>query len=64
MNLLECKICGYKEKQLHPHHKAKHNMSSSEYRNIYGDNKIMQLGFTPNKPTLNIKHSNEVKRGA
>ncbi|MBC8388814.1 MAG: hypothetical protein H8E13_12290 [Actinobacteria bacterium] len=65
INLLECKMCGYKAKSLHQHIKAIHKISSKEYRNIYGQNCILQIGFIPpaSRPKINKKYSNYVKQG-
>jgi hypothetical protein len=35
-NILTCKICGYKSKQLHQHLKLTHSISSAEYRTMFG----------------------------
>jgi peptidase E len=61
--LLECKICGYKAKQLHQHIKAVHKMSTAEYRKKFGANCIMQIGFTPpaKRSAINENYSNQVK---
>lgn len=40
--MLICKICGHKGKQLHQHLKKCHDMISSEYRNLYGQDLKMQ----------------------
>lgn len=57
--LLICKICGYKAKQLHQHIKAVHNMRSIEYRNIYGIDSVMQIGFNP-IPIIPKKRASDV----
>ena len=47
--LLKCKLCRYKAKQLHQHLKAVHKITSREYRQKFGQNEIMQIGFTPSE---------------
>jgi hypothetical protein len=44
-NKLVCKICKYEAKQLHQHLRSVHNLSALEYRNIYGKDEIMQIGW-------------------
>lgn len=45
--ILTCKMCGYQAKQLFQHIKSVHKVSVKEYRNQYGSNEIMQIGFAP-----------------
>lgn len=63
--MLSCRLCTYTANQLHQHIFAVHNMTSSEYRAIYGSHEIMQVGHTP--PSLICKkneyRSNYVKNG-
>lgn len=62
--LLECKICNnYRAKQLHQHLKAAHGMSSFEYRSLFGNDSILQIGFSPFKKSTNESHSDYVKNG-
>lgn len=60
---LICKECGYKSNQLHQHLKAIHNMTANEYREKYGENEIMQIGFKPYIRNVNEKSSQQVKGG-
>jgi len=62
-NILTCKICGYQSKQLFQHIKAMHKMTTQEYRDIYGQNEIMQIGFISpiKKANFNDKRSKQVK---
>jgi len=61
-NKLICKICGYESKQLHQHIRAVHNISSAEYRGLFGTHQQMQVGFKPpdTLPEINITQSNRV----
>lgn len=62
--MLVCEICGYKAKQLHQHIKSVHNISSNDYRIVFGMDKVMQFGFTPSKTKIiNQKISLDVKKG-
>lgn len=63
MELLNCKLCNYKAKQLHQHLKAVHNMSSKEYRDIFGKDLKMQTNFTLDLSQTDPYHSNYVKNG-
>lgn len=62
-NILTCKICGYKSKQLHQHLKLTHSISSAEYRTMFGADEIMQLGWNSisEKHTIDVKQSAAVK---
>lgn len=59
---LECLICGRKSKQLHQHLKYHHGITTTEYRTRFG-NKIMQIGFNPNKSNPDAYHSNYTRYG-
>jgi len=63
INLLNCKLCDYKSKQLFQHIKSKHNMSVIDYRNIFGQTEIMQLNFNPpDNKTIHKKKSDITKK--
>jgi len=62
MDRLVCEICDYESKQLHQHLKSVHNMSSTEYRKLYGEDKQMQIGFFP-KRSVNKFQSEYIKKG-
>ena len=55
--MLQCKLCEYQSKQLHQHIQAIHKMSANEYRDIFGKDCIMQIGFNPTKKQINHKYS-------
>jgi hypothetical protein len=57
-NILICKLCNYKSKQLHQHLKAVHKITSSDYRKLYGKNQKMQYNFNP----LNSNDNKSVDR--
>lgn len=62
--LLTCRVCGvYKAKQLHQHIMKEHNMSSRDYRNEFGQNEVMQVGFNPEKRSKSKYNSDYVKKG-
>lgn len=64
-NLLKCKVCNqYEAKQLFQHLKSKHGLTTVDYRNKFGKNEIVQIGFNPNKNYLkpNTIHSEQVKK--
>jgi len=59
--MLKCKLCNYTAKQLFQHLKAQHNLTTNEYRIMYGTHLKVQDGFTaPQK--LNIKRKNTSKQ--
>ena len=63
-NLLTCKICNaYSAKQLHQHLKKIHNVNSTEYRLLYGEESVMQIGFDPIKKIIITTRSKYVKKG-
>lgn len=63
-SLLTCKVCcNYHAKQLHQHLKKEHNMNADEYRLIYGEDCVMQLGFNPKRKSKDDHHSTYVKKG-
>lgn len=60
---LKCKICNYEAKQLHQHLKSEHNLTALKYRELYGKDEIMQIGFAPNNKYVDTYRSSYVKRG-
>lgn len=64
-NLLKCKMCNqYEARQLFQHLKSKHGITTSEYRNKFGKNEIVQIGFTPSDTRVkpNNIQSEQVKK--
>lgn len=61
--LLRCQLCNaYEAKQLHQHLKSVHNVTSGEYRKMFG-NVQMQLNFFPRVCDVNEYHSSYVRSG-
>ena len=52
--MLECKICGYLGKQLHQHVMFKHNMTSSQYKQAYGECKMQLVDLDRERNTMSI----------
>lgn len=58
---LKCKICEYEAKQLHQHLKSIHGLNALQYRKIYGESEIMQIGFSPKLSTTDPLISDQVR---
>lgn len=56
MDLLHCKLCDYKAKQLHQHLKSEHGLNAESYRSKFGSDQIMQIGFKANSPYRTSKN--------
>lgn len=63
MNKLKCKLCNYESKQLFQHLKSKHSMNTIEYRQLFGINEVVQIGFLPDNKIKNDYNSKYVKNG-
>lgn len=62
-NLLTCKLCNHKAKQLTQHIKSKHKITCTQYREMFGEHEVMAIGFNPIKKEIDEKFSNMVKTG-
>lgn len=60
--VLTCELCNYTGKQLHQHIKAVHKLNAKQYREMFGADKIMQIGFIP-KQAADVGRSTYVKLG-
>lgn len=60
---LYCKLCNYSAKQLTQHIKATHKLTVAQYREQFGSDCIMQIGFNPNKQKPTPKNSEYVRGG-
>jgi len=63
MNKLKCKMCNYEAKQLFQHFKSVHSIATFEYREKFGKDEIVQLGFLPNYKQKDEYRSKYVRNG-